>query len=478
MRVSLRRVLGALALVAAVAAGADASHGQSLLWAKQMGGGGADQPSDLALDPNGNVYLTALLRNAARNNDVLVSKRNRAGRRVWDARMGGSGNDNPSGIAVDSEGNVYTTGGFEGTADFDPGPGSAFLASSGGQDIFLSKLDSEGRFVWALSVGSFIFDEGVGVAVDESGEVIVVGHYQGTVDFDPGAATFSLSSQGRDVFALKVDTDGHFVWARSVGGSLTDEARSFAVDAEGSLYVTGNFQDVADFDPGPAVVNLTAAGNRDAFILKLDTSGQFVWARGVGSGTFASDEVPFGLAVDPGGNVFTTGRFSDTVDFDPGPGEFPLSATSGTRDVFVLKLNTAGNFVWAVRLGGPQVDVGFGIAVDGRGSVYTIGEFGGTVDFDPGAGAFELTAASAPDIFVSKLYRNGDFGWALHFDAGAGLEANSLGASVEIGNRRSVHLAGPFTGTTDFNPGPGVTNLTANGGANHLDIFVAKLAQP
>ena len=125
----------------------------------------------------------------------------------------------------------------------------------------------------------------------------------------------------------------------------------------------------------------------------------FLWAKSMG-GTLT--EIGLGNAVDGSGNVYTTGYFEGTADFDPGAGTANLTS-AGSSDIFVSKLDANGNFLWAKSMGGTASDIGYSIAVDGSDNVYTTGYFGGTVDFDPGAGTASLTSAGGLDIFVSKL---------------------------------------------------------------------------
>jgi hypothetical protein len=243
------------------------------------------------------------------------------------------------------------------------------------------------------------------VAVDGQGNVITTGQFRGTADFDPGAGTVNLTSVGGvDLFVSKLDPFGNFVWVRQLGNSTgVDQGFGVAVDGQGSVYTTGGFQGTADFDPGPGTFTLTSAGAFDVFMWKLTSGGNFVWARSMGgsSGT----EAGYDVAVDGQGNVYTAGYFQGTADFDPGAGTVNLTS-AGFEDVFVSKLDPFGNFVWAKRMGDSGRDEGHGVAVDGQGSVYTTGFFEGKVDFDPGAGTFSLTSAGSADVFVSKLGPN------------------------------------------------------------------------
>jgi VCBS repeat-containing protein len=185
----------------------------------------------------------------------------------------------------------------------------------------------------------------------------------------------------------------------AMGGSGEDYAISIAVDGADNIYSTGSFEGTVDFDPGPGVFNLTSAGLGDAYVCKLDASGAFQWAKAMGG---ISTDGGRSIEVDDAGNVYCTGQFSSTADFDPGPGVFNINS-AGDGDIFVCKLGASGAFQWAGAMGGPGLDTGGGIVVDGAGGVYGTGYFEGTADFDPGPGAFNLTSAGGLDAFILKL---------------------------------------------------------------------------
>ena len=265
---------------------------------------------------------------------------------AWAKRMGGTSNDSGNGIAVDGSGNVYTTGSFAGTVDFDPGAGTASLISAGSSDIFVSKLDASGNYVWVKRMGGTLDDHSVSIAVDGSGNVYTTGFFGGTVDFDPSAGTDSLISAGSvDIFVSKLDASGNFVWAKSMGGTLEDLAWGIAVDGPGNVYTTGSFQLTVDFDPGAGTANLVSAGNIDIFVSKLDASGNFVWAKSMGGTGFEEGSA---ITVDGSGNVYTIGDFVGTVDFDPNAGTASLISAGGD-DIFVSKLSARGVAVQSIR---------------------------------------------------------------------------------------------------------------------------------
>ena len=383
----------------------------------------------------------------------------------WAKSIGGSLADYGLSIALDASGNVYTTGYFQGTADFDPGAGTANRTSAGGRDIWVQKLDASGNFIWARSFGGSSDDIGRSITVDASGNVYTTGYFQGTADFDPGTGTANITSAGNeDIFIQKLDASGNFLWAKSFGGSLADYGLSIAVDAAGNVYTTGYFQGTADFDPGAGTANHSSAGNEDIFVQKLDTSGDFVWARSFGD---SNSDRGNSICVDASSNVYTTGGFDGTVDFDPGAGTTNLTS-EGSLDVYVQKLNSTGNFVWTKSFGGSLNDQGFSITVDDSGNVHTTGSFEGTVDFDPGAGSATRTSTGSLDAFVQKLNASGTYDWAISF----GASSSDQGYSITVDASGNVFTTGSFLGTVDFDPGSGTANLTS---AGPWDIFIQKL---
>jgi len=452
------------------------------LWARSIGGPSEDAGSDIEVDLAGNVYTAGFFDGTVDfdpgssttnltsigTSDMFVSKLNGNGNLVWAKSTGGAGDEESRSITVDATGNVYTTGGFAGTADFDPGPSTTNLTSVGDFDVFVSKLDSNGNFLWAKRIGGTGSEEGSSITVDSSSNVYTTGSFEGTVDFDPGAGTANLTSMGgADIFISKLDGHGNFAWAKRIGGAVNingDWPNNIIVDSSSNIYTTGAFEGTVDFDPGAGTANLISAGESDIFVSKLDSNGNFVWAKTMGGVTY---EEGIGIVIDLSGNVYTTGIFLGTADFDPGVGTANL-ISAGESDIFVSKLDSNGNFVWARSLSGTNNEGSIDITVDSSSNVYTTGAFEGTVDFDPGAGTANLISAGSLDIFVSKLDGNGNFVWA---------KAMS-GASFEVSNAITLDLSGNtyttglFVGTVDFDPGPSTTNLTSAGGG---DIFISKL---
>jgi len=383
----------------------------------------------------------------------------------WGAYFGGIGEDVIRAISVDDDGNTYTTGYFTDNSDFDPGSGEIELTSNGFYDIFIQKLDTDGNAVWAKSYGSEFFDYGTGIETDGDGNIYVTGVIQETVDFNPEGEPFELTSAGsEDIFVLKLSPDGDFLWAGRMGGEGYEEPTSIGIDANGAMYVTGYFSQPGDFDPGETEYELTSNGGQDGFIVKLDGSGSFQWAYNFGG---TEQLLPLGMDVNDFGDVFLTGPFQGTVDFDPGEGEEILELDSG-QGGFVLKLNAAGEFGYAVAFGGDQNDTPWDIAIDSQGNAYSAGGFRGEFV----AGNTSLTSVDFnEEAFVVKVNPIGGVDWA------KAIQGDDFQNAYDVNTDQSgnVFLAGYFSGTADFNPNEGETLEFTKESTEPFDAFYAVL---
>ena len=417
--------------------------------------------------------------------DAFVAKYDGEGRLIWARRMGGTGDDRANGIAVSSRGEVNVTGEFSGQfADF----GNAWLSSGGLNDVFVTQLDAAtGDFLWTKGFGGTGSDRGYGVAVDNFGDVYLTGHFDKTVDFDPDpSTTFNLTSAGSsDIFVARFRSSGQLEWARAMGGRSADIGYDIAVDLAGNIVTTGTFAGTADFDPSSSTNFLLSraadsAGATDAFVSKLDSSGNFVWAGRIG-GTGSTNGR--GLVIDGSNNIILTGAFSGEADFDPDPTTaYSLVSAGGSdafmgSDAFVAKLAPDGKLAWAASFSGDDLsEYGLDVAVDAEGNVYSTGSFISSADFDPSPDSTHILTSpirGAMNAYVSKLGPDGRFVWARQYDGDP--YASGFGIAVDgVGN---VYTTGYFTGTVDFDPDPDSTfNLTAPSGAVR-SMFLAKLTQ-
>ncbi len=382
----------------------------------------------------------------------------------WVKQIGSSGLESGYEIRTDISGNIYVAGVFNGTVDFDPGA-AVFTMTSDTQDIFIEKLNSSGDLIWAKRIGRHRPDYINTMEIDQIGNVYLAGNFKDTIDFDPGPAVYNLISMGNDDdFILKLNASGNFVWARRTGNENYDYCGDIDVQPDNSIFITGAFIGTVDFDPGSATHNLSST-QQNMFIQKLDSNGNYVGAQRIGTGSVV---VGYNIETDYAGNIFTSGVFTNTQDFDPGIAVQNLTSIGASIDIFVMKLTSAGVFSWACSLGSAQNDEPFGFAIDDSGNVITTGSFYDSPDFDPGAGIFTLTSNGLSDSYVWKLDANGNFRWAKSM----GSAASEYGLTVAKDNAGNIYSSGKFSNTLDLDPGTGILNFTANGVS---DIYIQKL---
>lgn len=307
-------------------------------------------------------------------------------------------------IAVDAAGNTYVTGSFVGTYDLGAGP----TASAGAKDLFVTKLTPQGGTAWVRVIGSTGDDSGQGITLDSAGNVYLTGFFSGTVDANPGAGTFNLVSAGAtDSFVLKLDNNGNFVNAMRLGGTGADQGMAIAVDpVNGEIVTTGFFNGTVN--AGNGTPDVTSNGGEDVFVSIIANSNLVNQSFYKMGGT--TNDRGFGLAIEPGRDVYVTGTFTGTADFDPTSGTFNL-VSAGLEDAFVARLD-GSIVVWATRTGSAGVDAGRGIAIDPDGNVLSTGRFALTVDFNPGSGTFNLISAGGSDGYVLKQDDAGNFIYA------------------------------------------------------------------
>jgi hypothetical protein len=423
-------------------------------WAKGGGGFAIDYGYDIAVDSSGNCYVTGKFHASAVFGttsltsyggwDIFVAKLSPSGEWQWAVNAGGILQDEGSSIVVDDEGNSYITGVFYDVAWF----GNITLASLGGLDVFVAKLDTNGNWQWAIRAGGYVGEAGYGIALDHSGYCYITGHFMYTAMF----GEFTLTSQGSaDVFVAKLDTNGStWQWAVSAGGSLEDYVHDIAVDCNGNPSITGDFEGSATF----GATTLTSQGSADIFVAKLDTNGNWQWAK---SGGGSSIERSYDVAVDREGNTCIAGTFMISATF----GTTTLTS-EGWGDIFVAKLDSGGAWQWAKSAGGDVSDGAWGVAVDTLGNIYLTGVFEGSASF----GEITITSKGIIDVFVSKLDSNGNWQWAIS----AGGADWDEGYALTVDSNQYVYVTGYFAGSALF----GATTITTQG---DFDVFIAKLSQ-
>jgi len=327
------------------------------------------------------------------------------------------------------------------------------------------KIEDNSTVSWVKTFGSTQKDVTYFSTADKAGNVYVTGSFKGTMDLD-GSGSFIATSNGEeDIFVVKFDNDGHVLWFKAMGGSATDKGASILIDASENIYVAGDFKSAdVDFD-GTGHHNLSSHGQEDIFLLKLDKDGHVMNVDRFGEN---GKDAIISMALDSAGNILLTGLFGNTVDFNPSSSVENTLTCAGTFDAFVLKLNSAGEYVWAKAFNGANWVKGLFIVTDLDDNIYITGYFKDTADFDPGSGTYNLTAVGDRDFYIAKLDSHGVFLWAGRI--GSSREDRALSMTIDSSN--DLYLSGFFSGECDFDIGAGEEILNTNGLS---DAFVLKM---
>jgi hypothetical protein len=456
---------------------ADGSYG----WTRTMGGANADYGQSVAVDVSGNVYVTGYFwgvadfdpggggdsHMSAGNEDIFITKINADGSYGWTRTMGGTNQDFGQSVAVDGSGNVYVTGYFSGTADFDFGAGIDNKTSVGNEDIFLTKINVGGSYGWTRTMGGTNRDFGQSVAVDVSENVYITGYFSGTADFDPDAVTADnhTSAGNEDIFLTRIKSDGSYGWTKTMGGTNRDFGQSVAVDVSENVYITGYFSGTADFDPDAVTAdNHTSAGNEDIFLTRIKSDGSYGWTKTMGG---TNRDFGQSVAVDVSENVYITGYFSGSADFDPDAVTADSHISAGNEDIFLTKIKSDGSYGWTKTMGGANADYGQSVAGDISGNVYVTGYFWGVADFDPGGGGDSHISAGNEDIFLTKIKSDGSYGWTKTMGGTNADYGQSVAGDISV----NFYVTGYFSGTADFDPEATTNNHISVG---LFDIFLTK----
>jgi len=365
------------------------SSSGSHLWSRRFGDASSQAAQAVAVDGAGNTVIAGWFQGSvafgatnlvtAGGSDIFVARLDPAGTPQWAVRFGSATDEQLAlSAATDPSGNVFVAGSFNGTMVI----GAATLASAGGSDLFVAKLSSAGTVVWARRFGDVAVRQRVrGLAADASGNVVLVGDFDGSLDFGGGALT---SAGQQDVFVAKLDPAGVHLWSSRFGDAASQLARAVAVDAAGDVLLVGELAGSADFGGGPRA----SRGGFDAYAVKLSGAGAHL-----ASAVFGADGDDAALGVAVAGSLVTV------VGHQAGPDA--SSPGAGGRDVFVARLSLTDLGVTSLRRYG---DAAFhqsarAVAVDTAGNAWVVGHFTGTLDF----GAGPITSGGDADLFVTRL---------------------------------------------------------------------------
>ncbi len=434
----MKTVMGILVLI--ICCGAAYSQTPDWLWAQRAGEASApainnqNTGNSIVKDGSGNSYVTGSFQGnatfgtttltSAGSGDVFIAKLNANGEWLWAIQAGGTGSDIGYGIILGGS-YLYVTGAFQNTASF----GATTLTSSGGYDMFLAKLSTDGVWSWKRRAGGTGDDWGNDVAyttVGSTGYCYITGEFRGTSDF----GSYSLTGYGTssDIFITKLDYNGSWYWATRWGDARNDSGAGIAADASGNCYISGT----QGPNPPPWVFHFSLVTG------KVNSSGTWQWSNS--NGGYADSMTGSDVTLDTSGYCYVAGDFFGTQTLGSS------TITSSGWDAFIGKLSPSGVWQWARSGGGTGNDHAQAISYDGT-YLYLTGSFSNTASF----GSQSLSSAGGDDIWLGKMSSAGSWQWASR--------AGSSGADYGYGIAGEIAVTGQFGGTADF----GATTLNVNG---------------
>lgn len=431
---------------------------QAQYWMQRASSATVEEALGIDVDGNGNSYTTGYITvattfgsNTANTNggsDMFLAKNNSTGGFEWVVNGGGTSTDRGNAVACDANGNVYVTGFFNGTATF----GTSSVTSAGSQDVFVAKYNSTGNLQWVISAGGAGADIANGIAIDNSGNVLIAGQFSGVSTF--GTTTLTSMNSSIDIFVAKISSAGTFLWAKQGAGKFEDRALSISCDGSGNSYVTGQFSDTLTIDQ-----THNNAMQNAIFVLKLSSTGSETWFKIVGGGSF---NICYDIVADNSGNCYITGDYQGTLTFFGSP-PVALITTENFKS-FIAKYSTNGTLSWAKKIGSSSQVNARSIDIDNSGNAYIVGYFECVLDeFSLQYGEATFNSVGEDDIYMAKYSSSGNFIHAKHL--GNRSEARANGVAIKASNQPV--FCGVFKGSINI-PTSGSFNATNLGLWNNI----------
>ena len=428
-------------------------------WAKSVGSSSNELGKSITTDASGNVYVSgsfnspsisigATILTCAGGLDMFIVKYDAVGNVMWAKSAGGTGSDLVRGISNDEIGNIYVTGGFDSDSiTF----GTTTLINEGDYDMYMVKYDTSGNVIWAKGAGSMSSDYGNNITTDVAGNVYLIGIFVSpSITFE----SITLNNAGGyDICVVKYDTFGNVIWVKGAGSYDNDFGSSITTDFSGNVFITGYY-----YSPNIEFggTTLTNEGGYDMFVVKYDTSGNVIWAKGAGS---TLNDSGSSITTDVFNNVYVTGWFNSfSITFGT-----TILNNAGFDDIFIVKYDSSGNVLWANREGSNGNDRSHSTTTDSLGNVFITGIFQSS---SIAIGSTVLTNAGSDDIFILKYDTSGILIWAKG-EGGTGLDS---GQGIKTDIFGNIYITG-------YSESPfitfGATVLIISG---YSDMFIAKLS--
>jgi hypothetical protein len=444
------------------------SYSQQWEWAKRISGLANDYTSDVFVDDSLNVYVTGRTKAASTfyddinpispvnygHTDAFIAKYDKNGNLKWATQMGSPLPEWGWGITVDKDGYVYCTGELSDTSVF----GLDTIISNGNRDVFITKLDNNGNYIWTKSFGNTNTDKGKSITTDNLGNIYVTGFINDQVNV--GGQTIGTTGV-MNAFIVKMDSAGNYIHVKDISPKYSGGYK-IKSDHNGNIYLAGELL-YNNYIAGFEVLGPTGLAWRDAFLAKLDSSLQTQWVNLVkGSFHNVGEDIAFN-----NNYVYLTGCYSYISDFSGISLTYNGNGTNATtinasRDAFISKYDLDGNIIWAKGFGGKGLDYAYGIDVSKNDNIYFSGYFEDTVMFDN----YQLISAGYNDMFITKLDSNGNVIWAKQ----QGNSDHEYNYCLRIDSAQNIYTGGTYQTAQNFDS----TSLLNT----QYDAVIGKIVQP
>lgn len=344
----------------------------------------------------------------------------------------------------DSLGNIYFAGNFAGEMDLDPSSDSFIVtggADIGSTGLFWVKFDKNGNFINGNSIVStdFIFPTSIDIDID--GNVYLTGIFQGDIDLNTGTENVSYGSVGlRDIFILKLDQQGNYVWSKTIGGSGDDMGTDILISKNKEVYVIGHFFDTLYYDNGLDTSFLVSAGSYDIFLIKLDEQGNYQWIKNYGNEWHDHGN---SIAIDSNNDLFFTGNFFNSINFDDSNNENTLfsSGLGSGMAGYICKITSEGEYVWSKSMPAETSLIeNTNIEIDNNGNVFVSGTFAEKVIYDITNNIDTLRSNGGNDIFILKVSNEGKYLWSKSF----GSRNHDFSDGIDIDEFGNLYLTATY----------------------------------
>lgn len=397
------------------------SFSQTILWEKQFGGTGDDRSTKKIIDTNGDLLVTGTFMNTVDFDlgtgvseltsngwwDVFLAKYDTTGNLIWVVSFGSTQFDYSYSITVDASNNIYLGGMYGGIMDIDPGVNEELLTPIG-LSSYILKLNQAGEFQWARNLtGNDIRIQDI--CVGPQG-VVVGGYFTGTCEFNNEGTSYQMTSDAsQDTYVMYITENGAFISAYQIGSLGQNSLRHIDIDSEGNIYLTSEYMNSLDVDPGSGETlittnNMSGYGN---FLAKYSPTMELIWVKQPDFPSYSSIK---NIEVYTDNEIMISGEFNDSIRFDEF-GDLNWYYSAGQEDHFIGKINAAGTLSWLKIIGNDEEDDSRVLHVDYLGNTYVSASFTGTIDADPSSQIYSVAAVGSSDSYILKLDNDGNFVW-------------------------------------------------------------------